>query len=93
MIDSYLAGTLPTLTDIPLEETKPGMLDKLRGVFTQNPFSKDRQETEADADFRRQSGSAGYAVGILFRDRLAMCRFCVSLRCCPGARAMTPSTS
>src|SRR6202022_2540683 len=27
MIDSYLAGKLPTLTDIPLEETKPGMLD------------------------------------------------------------------
>jgi hypothetical protein len=34
MIDSYLAGTLPILTDIPLEEIKPGMLDKLRGVFT-----------------------------------------------------------
>src|SRR5450756_961621 len=37
MIDSYLAGTLPTLTDIPLEEAKPGMLDKVRGVFTKNP--------------------------------------------------------
>src|ERR1700737_3158614 len=41
MIDSYLAGTLPTLTSIPLEETDPGMLDKLRGVFTRNPFAKD----------------------------------------------------
>ena len=41
MIDSYLAGTLPTLTEIPLEETKPGMWDKLRGVFTHNPFAKD----------------------------------------------------
>jgi len=41
MIDSYLAGTLPTLTDIPLEETKPGMFDKLRGAFTHNPFAKD----------------------------------------------------
>jgi len=41
MIDSYLAGTLPTLANIPLEETKPGMLDKLRGVFTKNPFAKD----------------------------------------------------
>src|ERR1700688_3215962 len=29
MIDSYLAGTLPILTDIPLEEAKPGMWDKL----------------------------------------------------------------
>jgi hypothetical protein len=43
MIDSYLAGTLPTLTDIPLEETKPGMIDKLRGVFTHNPFAKDEK--------------------------------------------------
>ena len=41
MIDSYLAGTLPTLTEIPLEETKPGIWDKLRGAFTHNPFAKD----------------------------------------------------
>jgi hypothetical protein len=41
MIDSYLAGTLPTLANIPLEEAKPGMLDKLRGVFTKNPFAKE----------------------------------------------------
>ena len=41
MIDSYLAGTLPTLTAIPLEEATPGMLDKLRGVLTKNPFAKD----------------------------------------------------
>src|SRR3979490_2140750 len=41
MIDSYLPGSLSTLTDIPLDETKPGMLDKLRGVFTKNPFAKD----------------------------------------------------
>jgi len=40
MIDSYLAGSLPTLTDIPLEEAKPGMLDKLRGVFTKNPLPR-----------------------------------------------------
>src|SRR5947208_8888985 len=44
MIDSYLAGTLPTLTDIPLEEIKPGMMDKLRGVFTKNPFSKEEKK-------------------------------------------------
>src|SRR5947209_19990117 len=29
MIDSYLASKLPTLANIPLEETNPGMLDKL----------------------------------------------------------------
>lgn len=44
MIDSYLAGTLPTLSDIPLEEAKPGMLDKMRGVFTKNPFAKDERK-------------------------------------------------
>ena len=44
MIDSYLAGSLPILTDIPLEETKPGMMDKLRGAFTKNPFSKDERK-------------------------------------------------
>jgi hypothetical protein len=41
MIDSYLTGRLPILADIPLEEAKPGMLDKLRGVFTHNPFAKE----------------------------------------------------
>ena len=51
MIDSYLAGTLPTLTDIPLEETKPGMLDKLRGVFTQNPFAKEDKKLKLTQTF------------------------------------------
>src|SRR6195952_2101585 len=41
MIDGYLAGTLPVLTDIPLEEATPGMLEKVRGVFTKNPFAKE----------------------------------------------------
>src|SRR3979411_2477327 len=41
MIDSYLAGSLPTLTAIPLEGAAPGILDKVRGVFTKNPFAKD----------------------------------------------------
>src|ERR1700687_5651089 len=44
MIDSYLAGTLPTLTAIPLEETKPGMLDKLRGALSKNPFAKEERK-------------------------------------------------
>src|ERR1700688_1170620 len=43
MIDDYLAGKLPTLTAIPLEEATPGMLDKLRGVFTKNPFAKEER--------------------------------------------------
>src|ERR1700753_2965031 len=34
MIDAYLAGSLPTLTDIPLEDKKPGMMDKLKNVFS-----------------------------------------------------------
>jgi hypothetical protein len=51
MIDSYLAGTLPVLTDIPLEEAKPGMLDKLRGVFTRNPFAKDDKKLNMTPTF------------------------------------------
>jgi hypothetical protein len=51
MIDGYLAGTLPTLTDIPLEETNPGMFDKLRGVFTKNPFAKDDNKLKMTQTF------------------------------------------
>jgi hypothetical protein len=51
MIDSYLAGTLPTLTGIPLEETKPGMLDKIRGAFTHNPFAKDDNKLKMALNF------------------------------------------
>src|ERR1700681_2633195 len=51
MIDSYLAGTLPTLTDIPLEEATPGMLDKLRGVFTKNPFAKEDKKLQMALTF------------------------------------------
>jgi hypothetical protein len=51
MIDSYLAGTLPTLTEIPLEETKPGMMDKIKGVLTQNPFSKDEKKLKMQQTF------------------------------------------
>jgi hypothetical protein len=43
MIDAYLSSTLPTLTEIPLEENKPGMMDKLKGAFTK-PFSKDEKK-------------------------------------------------
>src|SRR5579859_1288875 len=43
MIDAYLSGTLPTLTEIPLEEKKPGMMDKIRGVFSK-PFAKDEKK-------------------------------------------------
>src|ERR1700755_1773893 len=34
VIAASLAGTLPILTEIPLEDVKPGAWDKLRGVFT-----------------------------------------------------------
>lgn len=40
MIDAYLSGTLLTLTDIPLEDKKPGMMDKLRGVFSRKKDDK-----------------------------------------------------
>jgi hypothetical protein len=46
MIDDYLAGKLPTLANIPLEDVKPGMLDKLRGAFTHNPFAGDDKDVK-----------------------------------------------
>jgi hypothetical protein len=51
MIDSYLSGKLPTLTDIPLEEMKPGMLDKLKGALTKNPFAKDDKKLNTTLTF------------------------------------------
>ena len=46
MIDAYLSSRLPILTEIPLEEQKPGMMDKLRGVFTKNPFAKEERKLD-----------------------------------------------
>jgi hypothetical protein len=51
MINDYLAGTLPTLADIPLEEAKPGMMDKLRGAFTRNPFAKEDKKLNTKMTF------------------------------------------
>jgi hypothetical protein len=51
MIDGYLAGTLPVLTDIPLEEATPGMLEKLRSAFTRNPFAKDDKKLQMKFTF------------------------------------------
>jgi hypothetical protein len=51
MIDAYLTGKLPTLTDIPLEEVKPGVMDKLRGAFTKNPFAKDERKLNTTLTF------------------------------------------
>ncbi len=51
MIDSYLAGTLPTLANIPLEDAKPGMFDKLRVAFTRNPFAKDDKKLKMAQTF------------------------------------------
>jgi hypothetical protein len=46
MIDGYLNGTLPILTEIRLEEERPGMMDKLRGAFTRNPFAKEEKKID-----------------------------------------------
>jgi hypothetical protein len=51
MIDSYLVGTLPTLTAIPLEEATPGILDKLRGTLTKNPFAKNDKKLRMTPTF------------------------------------------
>ncbi len=51
MIEGYLNGTQPTLLEIPLEEPKPGMLDKLRGAFTRNPFAKEERKIDTRLSF------------------------------------------
>ena len=51
LIDSYLEDRLPTLAEIPLEEVKPGMLDKMRDVFTHNPFAKDDRKLKLAQTF------------------------------------------
>jgi hypothetical protein len=51
MIDSYLAGRLPTLNDIPLEEATPGMMDKMRAAFTRNPFAKEEKKLNTKLTF------------------------------------------
>src|SRR5271154_1055806 len=48
MIDDYLSGKLPTLAEIPLEEAKPGFLDKVKGAFK---FSKDDKIVHAKIYF------------------------------------------
>ncbi len=51
MIDNYLSGKLPTLSEIPLEESKPGFLDKVSGVFKRNPFSGDDRAVHTTINF------------------------------------------
>src|SRR5246127_52501 len=51
MIDGYLSGKLPILTAIPLEEAKPGVLDKLRGAFARNSFFKDEKKLNTTLTF------------------------------------------
>src|SRR5246127_3905225 len=40
MIEAYLSNKLPTLLEIPLEEKKPGMMDKLKTVFSKKDEKK-----------------------------------------------------
>ena len=51
MIDSYLSGKLPTLSEIPLEEATPGMLERFRGAFTHNPFAKEEKKVSTKLTF------------------------------------------
>jgi hypothetical protein len=46
MIEDYLSAKLPTLFEIPLEEKQPGTFDKLRAVFTKNPFKKEEKKLD-----------------------------------------------
>jgi len=49
MIDKYLAGTLPTLDEIPLEKKKPTLVEKMRGYFDK---SKEAPTSDATLDGR-----------------------------------------
>jgi hypothetical protein len=51
MIDEYLSGKLPTLGEIPLEESKPGFLDKVSDTFTHNPFAKEDKALHPAVNF------------------------------------------
>lgn len=51
MIDNYLTGRLPTLSEIPLEEARPGMMDKLKRTFTKNPFGKEERKVNTMLTF------------------------------------------
>ncbi|HVX76058.1 MAG TPA: hypothetical protein VHB49_08020 [Bradyrhizobium sp.] len=51
MIDDYLSGKLPTLANIPLDDPKPGVFDKMRAAFTHNPFAKDEKKVNTHVTF------------------------------------------
>jgi len=51
MIDGYLSGKLPTLANIPMEDPRPGMFDKMRAAFTHNPFAKDEKKVNTRVTF------------------------------------------
>jgi hypothetical protein len=51
MIEAYLSSKLPTLWEIPLEEAKPGAFDKLRAVFTKNPFKKEEKKLDTTLSY------------------------------------------
>ena len=51
MIDAYLAGTLPTLTEIPLEEKQPGVMDKIKTTLSKNPFAKEEKKIKMQQTF------------------------------------------
>src|SRR4029077_17568440 len=51
MIDDHLNATLPILTEIRLEEERPGMIDKLRGTFTLNPFAKEDKKIDTSITY------------------------------------------
>jgi hypothetical protein len=46
MINDYLSAKLPTLTQIPLEEPRPGFFDKVGGAF-KRPFSKEEKDAKS----------------------------------------------
>jgi len=51
MIDSYLAGSLPTLTDISAGRSQARHARQAARVFTKNPFAKDDKKLQMTLTF------------------------------------------
>jgi len=58
------------------------MLDRLRGVFTHNPFAKEDNKTDIKVTFANSQDLLDTTVGLLLRDRARMFQSSALSRCC-----------
>ena len=70
MVQRYLAGDLPALSEVALETQKPGTFDKVKSFFSGDMFFKTSTEPKRrQITFEFERGPHRHAVGHLFRDR------------------------